>query len=93
VGSASIIDLFRGALVTAVEVGAPFIIAALAVGLLASLLQAATQLNEGALSFVPKIAAVGLVLVLMGPWLLGRLTRYTETTAERIVEVSRGKAR
>jgi flagellar biosynthetic protein FliQ len=92
-GSASVIDLFRGALVCAVEVGAPFIVAALAVGLLASLLQAATQLSEGALSFVPKVAAVGLVLVFMGPWLLARLTHYTQTTAERVVEVSRGQAR
>jgi flagellar biosynthetic protein FliQ len=92
-GSATVIDLFRGALMCAVEVGAPFIIAALAVGLLASVLQAATQLSEGALSFVPKVAAVGLVLVLMGPWLLSRLVHYTQTTAERVVEVSRGHAR
>jgi flagellar biosynthetic protein FliQ len=93
VGSATVIDLFRGALVCAVEVGAPFVLAALVVGLLASLLQAATQLSEGALSFVPKIAAVGMVLVLMGPWLLGRLVRYTQTTAEKVVEVSRGNVR
>ena len=92
-GSGSVIDLFRGALTCAVEVGAPFILAALTVGLLASVLQAATQLSEGALSFVPKVAAVGLVLVLMGPWLLGRLTHFTQTTAERVVEVSRGQVR
>ena len=92
-GSATVIDLFRGALTCAVEVGGPLVLAALAVGLLASLLQAATQLNEGALSFIPKVAAVGLVLVLMGPWLMGRLVRYTQTTAEKIVEVSRGQAR
>lgn len=92
-GSASVIDLFRGALMCAIEVGGPFVLAALAVGLLASVLQAATQLSDGALSFVPKVAAIALVLVLMGPWLLARLTHYTQTTAEGLVEVSRGQVR
>ncbi len=83
-------DLWHLVLTTVIEVGGPFVMAALAVGVLASLLQAATQLQDGALSFVPKIAAVGLVLVLMGPWLLNRLTTFTRTTAEVVVEVGRG---
>jgi flagellar biosynthetic protein FliQ len=91
-GSGALVDLFRQALMVAAEVGAPFILAALAVGLVASLLQAATQLSEGALSFVPKIAAVGLVVALMGPWLLERLTTYTRATADAVVEVGRGRA-
>jgi len=89
----SLLDVWRLALVTAVEVGGPFVAAALAVGLIASLLMAATQLQEGALSFVPKVAALALVLLLMGPWLLGRLTRFTRATAERIVEVGHGGRR
>ncbi len=88
-----LLDVWRLALTTAVEVGGPFVLAALVVGLLASLLMAATQLQEGALSFVPKVAALALVLVLMGPWLLGRLTRFTQATAERIVEVGHGGRR
>ena len=89
----SLLDVWRLALVTAVEVGGPFVGAALAVGLLASLLMAATQLQESALSFVPKVAALALVLLLMGPWLLGRLTRFTQATADRIVEVGHGRSR
>lgn len=88
--SAALLDLWRAALTCVVEVGGPFVLAALAVGVLASLLQAATQLNDGALSFVPKLAAVGLVLALMGPWLLGRLTQLTTTAAATVVEVGRG---
>lgn len=79
-GEGQILDLFRGALTTVALVGAPFVITALAVGLLVALLQAATQLQENALSFVPKIVAVGLVLVLAGPWVLGRLVRYAENS-------------
>ncbi len=86
----ALVDVWRQALATAVEVGAPFVGAALAVGLLAALLMAATQLNEGAVSFVPKVAALALVLTLMGPWLLSRLVRFTQTTADHIVEVGRG---
>ena len=88
-----LLDVFRLALMTAVEVGGPFVLAALVVGLLASVFMAATQLNESSLSFAPKIAALGLVLVFMGPWLLGRLTRFTQATADRIVEVGHGGRR
>src|SRR5262249_35145335 len=87
----SLLDIWRHALATAVEVGAPFVGAALIVGLLAALLMAATQLNEGAVTFVPKVAALALVLRLRGPWLLSRLVRFTQTAADQIVEVGRGR--
>lgn len=56
---------------------APLLLAALATGLLVSLFQAATQINEMTLSFIPKILAVFAVLVLAGPWLLKLLTTFT----------------
>jgi len=86
----ALLDVWRLALTTAVEVGGPFVLAALVVGLVASLLMAATQLQESSLSFVPKLAALAVILVLMGPWLLGRLTHFMTETADRIVEVGHG---
>ncbi|MFP4137047.1 MAG: flagellar biosynthesis protein FliQ [Halomonas sp.] len=56
---------------------APLLLAALATGLLVSLFQAATQINEMTLSFIPKILAVFAVLVLAGPWLLKLITNFT----------------
>ncbi|MDT0500510.1 MULTISPECIES: flagellar biosynthesis protein FliQ [unclassified Halomonas] len=56
---------------------APLLLAALATGLLVSLFQAATQINEMTLSFIPKILAVFTVLVLAGPWLLSLITTFT----------------
>jgi len=56
---------------------APLLLAALATGLLVSLFQAATQINEMTLSFIPKILAVFAVLVLAGPWLLKLITTFT----------------
>lgn len=55
----------------------PLLGAALVVGLLVSLLQAATQLNEMTLSFVPKILAIGLAAVFAGPWMLHILMDFT----------------
>ncbi|RTR04394.1 flagellar biosynthesis protein FliQ [Halomonas nitroreducens] len=57
--------------------GGPLLITALLTGLLVSLFQAATQINEMTLSFIPKILAVFAVLVLAGPWLLTLITTFT----------------
>jgi len=57
--------------------GGPLLLTALATGLLVSLFQAATQINEMTLSFIPKILAVFVVLVLSGPWLLKLITTFT----------------
>jgi flagellar biosynthetic protein FliQ len=51
--------------------GAPLLLVALLVGLLVSLFQAATQINEATLSFIPKLLAVFATLVVAGPWMLG----------------------
>ena len=56
--------------------GAPLLLVALVVGLLISLFQAATQINEMTLSFIPKLLAVFAVLVIAGPWMLGIVLDY-----------------
>jgi len=65
------------AMQTAVLLAAPMLLMALLTGLLISLFQAATQINEMTLSFIPKILAVFAVLVFAGPWLLELITTYT----------------
>ena len=82
-----IYDLWRNALTTAIMVAAPFILLALIVGLTMAVVQAATQLQENVLTFVPKLAALAVVLTLAGPWALAQLTRYTERAAESIARV------
>lgn len=57
--------------------GGPLLITALLIGLLVSLFQAATQINEMTLSFIPKILGVFGVLVLAGPWLIQLITNFT----------------
>ncbi|WP_280549035.1 flagellar biosynthesis protein FliQ [Halomonas sp. 11-S5] len=67
---------YQGMRVTLLLAG-PLLLTALATGLLVSLFQAATQINEMTLSFIPKILAVFAVLVLAGPWLLKLITNFT----------------
>ncbi|MDN3524889.1 flagellar biosynthesis protein FliQ [Halomonas sabkhae] len=67
---------YQGMRVTLLLAG-PLLLTALLTGLLVSLFQAATQINEMTLSFIPKILAVFGVLVLAGPWLLKLITNFT----------------
>lgn len=59
-------------------ISAPMLLAALAVGLLVSVLQAATQINEMTLSFIPKLVAMFLALVMTGPWMLATFVDYMQ---------------
>lgn len=67
---AFIVDLGRDAVMTALLISAPALIIGMLIGLLISILQAATQIQEQTLTFVPKIVAILLSLVIFGPWML-----------------------
>lgn len=72
----TVMELGRGALEVAFMVAAPMFVAALVTGLIVSILQAATQINETTLSFVPKLLVMFVTLVLAGPWMITTLTDY-----------------
>lgn len=65
-------------------VAAPILLTVLAVGVLVSVFQAATQINESTLSFVPKIVAAVLVLAVAGPWMISTLVEYIQRTLQSI---------
>lgn len=71
-----VVDLGRQAVEVTLLVAAPLFIAALVTGLVISIFQAATQINEATLSFVPKLVAVFLALVLAGPWMLAVMINF-----------------
>jgi flagellar biosynthetic protein FliQ len=71
------IHLALQAITVAIKVSAPFLVAGLVVGLLVSIFQAATQIQEQTLSFIPKILVVGAVLAIGGPWMLDQMVGYT----------------
>jgi len=65
-------------------VAAPLLITVLVVGLVVSIFQAATQINEATLSFVPKIVAAVAALAVAGPWMLSTLVEYIQRTLQAI---------
>ncbi|MCY1274557.1 Flagellar biosynthetic protein FliQ [compost metagenome] len=78
------VDLFREALwLTAMIVGI-LIVPSLLVGLLVAMFQAATQINEQTLSFLPRLIVVLLTLIVLGPWLIRQLMEYTQTLIANI---------
>ena len=70
------VDLVRQAVMLSLAVAAPLLATALVVGILVSLVQAVTQLQEQTLTFIPKLLTIALVFVLTLPWALTRLVEY-----------------
>lgn len=73
----TVVNLATQAMGLALKVAGPLLLAALVVGVIVSVFQAVTQIQEQSLSLVPKIAAVAIVIVVLGPWMLGQLVSYT----------------
>lgn len=65
-------------------IAAPMLLSALAVGLLVGMFQAATQINEMTMSFIPKLLVLVLALVVAGPWMLNVISNYTVQLIQRI---------
>ncbi|WP_366524799.1 flagellar biosynthesis protein FliQ [Ferrovum sp.] len=80
----SVMTLGQQALTLAVVVSAPVLLVALGIGLIISIFQAATQINEMTLSFIPKMLGLVLVLVILGPWMIGLMVDYIHRLYEGI---------
>jgi flagellar biosynthetic protein FliQ len=85
--SQSVLTIGQQALETMLLVSAPLLVTALVVGLAVSVLQAATQINEMTLSFIPKLLAMVAALVVCGPWMLAILTDYLQRTLVSIPQI------
>ena len=72
------------ALWVTIQLAAPLLLSALAVGLLVGMFQAATQINEMTLSFIPKLLVLVIALSVAGPWMLDVITTFTRRLVEQI---------
>lgn len=79
-----ILKLSEEALKTTAMLAAPILVTTLVVGLLISIFQALTQINEATLTFVPKMIVVGLIIVFAGPWMLDLMSNYTVNLFENL---------
>jgi flagellar biosynthetic protein FliQ len=80
----TVVTVGRHALEMTLMLAAPLLLTALAVGLIVGIFQAATQINEMTLSFIPKLLAMAAILALTGPWMLRSLVEYTRNLIESI---------
>ena len=84
-----IMKLAHDALKVTAMLSAPILLSTLAIGLIISIFQALTQINEATLTFIPKMIVVALVIVLAGPWMLDIMSHYTVDLFENIATMVR----
>ena len=84
---ADLAGLLRDAMMVMLKLGGPPLLVALVVGLVISLVQAITQIHEVTVAFVPKVLAIGVALVLLGPFMLSTLSDYTRILFDRLVAI------
>lgn len=80
----TVITLGQQALWVTMMLASPLLLSALAVGLLVGMFQAATQINEMTMSFIPKLLVLVVALIIAGPWMLGVIVNYTRQLIEQI---------
>lgn len=80
----TVIHLGQQAMTIIVQLSAPMLLASLAVGLVVAIFQAATQINEATLTFVPKLIVMALIIIFAGPWMLQMLISYTQNLIRSI---------
>ncbi len=83
----TVIEIGRNAIEITLMISAPLFIAALVTGLIISIFQAATQINEATLSFVPKLVVIFITLIVAGPWMITTMTDYMRRLYESIPAV------
>jgi flagellar biosynthesis protein FliQ len=77
-----VLKLSQEALKTTAMLAAPLLLSTLVIGLVVSVFQALTQINEATLTFVPKMIVIALIILLAGPWMLDVMTQYTTSLFE-----------
>ncbi|MBE7211946.1 MAG: flagellar biosynthesis protein FliQ [Gluconacetobacter diazotrophicus] len=89
-GEGDVASILRELFIVVLKLSAPALLAALAVGLVVSLVQAVTQINESTLAFVPKLLALGLALTVAGPFMYATLCDFTRLLFDHVVAVGGG---
>jgi flagellar biosynthesis protein FliQ len=85
-----VLQLGQDALKTMAMVSAPLLLSTLIIGLIVSIFQALTQINENTLTFVPKMIVIGIVIILAGPWMIDVMKTYTINLFDNMATIVRG---
>ena len=79
-----ILDLFMNAMYASFKLAAPILIASIVIGLLIAIFQAATQIHEQTLTFVPKVLVIALMLLVLGSWMIRIITEFFDMIFDKI---------
>jgi flagellar biosynthesis protein FliQ len=85
----TVLDIGWNTIWVAIKISSPALLATLVMGLLVSIFQAATQINEQTLSFIPKILAMAAAMVICGPWVLRTMMNFTINLIRDIPNITR----
>ncbi len=85
----TVIGIAREAMWVGLQVGAPILLVTLIVGIGVSILQAATQVNEATLTFVPKVIGVAAAMLILGPWMMETMLGYSATLFANMADYGR----
>jgi flagellar biosynthetic protein FliQ len=83
----TIYSVSQDAMIVAIKLTAPILLPSLVVGLIIAMFQAATQINESTLTFVPKLIVIGFVLLIIGPWMLQLFLDYFQELIKDIPQL------
>lgn len=83
-----VLEIFREALLISIKLGGPLLLISMIVGLVIAILQAATQVHEQTLSFVPKVLTIGVLLVLLAPMMISTMNEFLFEIFDIIKQVS-----
>lgn len=83
-----VFGVVKDAIIVALKVAGPFLVVAIVVGLIISILQATTQIQEQTLTFVPKLLAIAAVGLMLGTWMLHMIMSFTERIFDLIIKIS-----
>lgn len=84
----AVLEVFHDALMLALLLCGPMLIISIIVGLVISIIQAATQVHEQTITFVPKLVAIALILLVTGPWMMNRMNEFTVKLFDLISQIS-----
>jgi flagellar biosynthetic protein FliQ len=85
--TSEVMGVLQQALLVAIKVAAPVLIISILIGLVISIFQAATQIHEQTLTFVPKLIAIAVILLLLGPWMIETMKDFTIYIFESVLEL------
>lgn len=86
--TSEVIGVMQAAMVAALKLAAPILIASIAIGLIVSIFQAATQIHEQTLSFVPKLVAIAVILIVFGPWMMETMNDFMTYIFHMIIKLN-----